>query len=151
MFQEKIDILFTPRPSPLATSALGKLYLRKTRIWCFVWAKESMETYPACHGFRFFKFLSPLVAPSAGRRIPPPARKTSGTQGKRNKLYLLNRLSHGRQAGIRGVTWLSIVLFTVLSVSWKATVQIVTFSLKPGTSYSLSTRDKLKKRIIQRY
>ena len=40
MFQEKIDILFTPRPSPLATSALGKLYLRKTRISRFVWAKR---------------------------------------------------------------------------------------------------------------
>ena len=32
----------------------------------------------------------------AGRRIPPRARKTSGTQGQRNKLYLLNRLSHVR-------------------------------------------------------
>ena len=34
MFQEKIDILFTP-PSPLATSVLGKLCLRKTRIVLF--------------------------------------------------------------------------------------------------------------------
>ena len=55
----KQKFLFT-RSSPLATPALGKLYLRKTRIWRFVRAKESMETYPACqrlfmHGFRFFK------------------------------------------------------------------------------------------------
>ena len=32
----------------------------------------------------------------AGRRIPPRARKTSGARGQRNKLYLLNRLSHVR-------------------------------------------------------
>ena len=33
---------------------------------------------------------------SASRRIRPPGRKTSGTQGKRNKLFkLLNRLSPG--------------------------------------------------------
>ena len=75
MFQEKIDILFTPRPSPLATSALGKLYLRKTRIWCFVWAKEPMETYPACHSFRFFKFLSPLVASARGPKDPATREK----------------------------------------------------------------------------
>ena len=111
MLQEKIDIFVTP-PSPLATSVLGQPYLRKTQIWRFVWAKGSMETYPACHSFRFFNFLSPLVASARGPKGPPSARKTSGAQGKRNKLYLLNRLSHGRQAGIRGVTWLSIVLFT---------------------------------------
>ena len=81
----------------------------------------------------------------AGRRIPPPARKTSGTQGKRNKLYLLNRLSHGRQAAIRGVTWLSIVLFTAFICIVKSYGSIF-FWLKTGTSYSLSNRDKLKKK-----
>ena len=51
----------------------------------------------------------------------------------------------GRQAGIRGVTWLSIVLFTAFICIVKSYGSIF-FWLKTGTSYSLSNRDKLKKK-----
>ena len=57
------------RPSPLATQAFGKLYLRKTRISRFAYAKESMETYPKCQ-----RLYRPSLLQPAGRRIPPPRR-----------------------------------------------------------------------------
>ena len=88
--RRKQTFLFT-LPSPLATSALGKLYLRKTRISRFVWAKRingNLSCVP--------ETLSPLVASARGPKDPATREKTSGTQGKRKKLYLLNRLSHGR-------------------------------------------------------
>ena len=78
-FGRKWKFLFT-QPSPVATPAFANLYLRKTRISRFVWAKESMETYPACqrlfmHGFRFFKSLSPLVASARGPKDPATREK----------------------------------------------------------------------------
>ena len=53
----------------------------------------------SCTASAFLNLYRHSWVPPAGRRIRPPARKTSSSQGKRNKLYLLNRLSHGRQAG----------------------------------------------------
>ena len=88
--RRKQKFLFT-RPSPLATSVLGELYLRKTRISRFVWAKRingNLSCVP--------ETLSPLVASACGPKDPATREKTSGTQGKRKKLYLLNRLSRGR-------------------------------------------------------
>ena len=77
----KQKFLFT-RPSPLATPALGKLYLRKTRISRFVWAKELVETYPGCqrlfmHGFRIF-----VATRAFGLRPTDPA-----TREKKNLWY----------------------------------------------------------------
>ena len=88
--RRKQKFLFTRR-SPLATSALGKLYLRKTRISRFVWAKRingNLSCMP--------ETLSPLVVSACGPKDSAIREITSGTQGKRKKLYLLNRLSHGR-------------------------------------------------------
>ena len=88
--RRKQKFLFT-LPSSLATSALGKLYLRNTRISHFVWAKRINGNLSWV-----LETLSPLVVSACGPKDSATCEKTSGTQGKRKKLYLLNRLSHGR-------------------------------------------------------
>ena len=88
--RRKQKFLFT-LPSSLATSALGKLYLRKTRISRFVWPKRINGNLSWV-----LETLSPLVVSACGPKDSATCEKTSGTQGKRKKLYLLNRLSHGR-------------------------------------------------------
>ena len=88
--RRKQTFLFT-LPRPLATSALGKLYLRKTRISRFVWAKRINGNLSWV-----LETLSPLVVSACGPKDSATCEKTSGTQGKRKKLYLLNRLSRGR-------------------------------------------------------